>query len=424
MAPPPPHRASTAHLQGAYPLTGAPPSPAGPLLGRDQHGRPWCFDPWERYAAGEVTGPNVVVLGQIGRGKSTMVKLLLWREVALGRRAWVIDPKGEYQALAAATGGTCLRLAPGGAARLNPLDVGRSDRRRAGELLAAVAASSLGRPLAPPERGALDVAVDAAWSGRHVPPTLPEVVAALLEPGPAAAAALRTDRRGVAADGRQVALELRRLVEGDLAGMFDGPTTAVAAPGTPVVVLDLSALSGSPALGLTMVCATAFLHGAAGPTPGGGAGRLVVVDEAWAVLQDLATARWLRTGFKLARALGVAHVAVLHRTSDLAAAGPAGSEQRQLAEGLLADAETTVVFAQPPSEVAAVAAAVGLGPVEAQALTRLPRGVALWKVGASATVVTHLLGPGDGALVDTDAAMRLAPAGAPAPAGGGGRAGR
>ena len=408
MRPPTAHRTTTAHLQAAYPFAGPQAPLQGPLLGADMAGRPFCFDPWERYAAGELTGPNMVVIGQIGRGKSTFVKTLVWRSLAFGRRAWIIDPKGEYGPLAEAAGATTVRLVPGGDARLNPLEVrARADdaARRGAEVLAAVLASALGRSLQPPERTALDLAVGAA-AGRTCgrPPVVPDVVAALLEPDASDAAAVHTDRAGLAADGRIVALELRRLVGGDLAGMFDGPSSVHVDLDAPVVVLDLSALHRSPALGILMVCATAWLHSAIeGGRP---AKRLVVVDEAWAVLQDLATARWLRAGFKLARSLGVAHVAVVHRCSDLHAAGTGGSEQRALAEGLLADAETRVAFAQPPGEAAAATEALGLSRTEAAALPHLPRGVALWKIGDRATIVRHVVSRSEAALVDTDAAMR------------------
>ncbi len=146
-----------------------------------------------------------------------------------------------------------------------------------------------------------------------------------------------------------VALELRRLVEGDLAGMFDGPTSTGLRLDAPVVALDLSAVFASPALPLLMTCATGWLQ-AILARRGRTAKRLVVVDEAWAVLHDLATARWLQATFKLARAMGVANVAVVHRLSDLQAAGAAGSAQQRLAEGLLADTETRVVFGQAPAE--------------------------------------------------------------------------
>ncbi len=173
-------------------------------------------------------------------------------------------------------------------------------------------------------------------------------------------------------------------------------------------MLDLSALYASPALGILMTCTTAWLQAAL--AAGDGVKRLVVVDEAWAILHNLAIARWLRSGFKLSRALGVANVAVIHRLSDLRAAGADGSQEQRLAEGLLADSETRVVFGQPPSEVEAAAELLGLTSTECELLGQLPRGVALWKVGARSFLVEHRIGSAEAALVDTDTAMREAQA--------------
>ena len=87
-------------------------------------------------------------------------------------------------------------------------------------------------------------------------------------------------------DGRDVALELRRLVHGDLRGMFDGPTTPGLDLSAPLVVLDLSALYSSGALGVLMACATAWLQAALTRTAAGSHQRqtFLVVDEAWAIL--------------------------------------------------------------------------------------------------------------------------------------------
>ena len=175
------------------------------------------------------------------------------------------------------------------------------------------------------------------------------------------------------------------------------------------MVLDLSALYNSPALGVLMACATAWLQAAlarqAAGRPGGGGRVLVVVDEAWAVLANLGVARWLQASWKLSRAYGVANVAVLHRLSDLQAVGAAGSEQVGLARGLLSDSETRVVYAQPPGEVAGAADLLSLSATEAELVPQLRRGVALWKVGRRSFLVQHLVGPAERALVDTDAAM-------------------
>jgi type IV secretory pathway VirB4 component len=376
-----------------------------------------------------LTNPNLLVVGQVGRGKSTFVKTFVWRQAAFGRQAWVVDPKGEYGPVAEACGGTPWRLAPGGNVCLNPLDlVPRttnsgapvSDRdpialtaglveepvaalHRRSELACSLASSALGRALSPPERTAVDLAARAV-AERTCRPTLPDLVGALLDPDPALAATVRTDVAGLAHDGRLVALELRRLVEGDLAGMFDGPTSEGLRMDLPVVALDLSAVFASPALALLMTCAASWMQATLAVS--GGPKRLVVVDEAWAVLHDLATARWLQATFKLARSTGIANVAVVHRLSDLRAAGPAGSIQQQLAEGLLADTETRVVFGQPPAEAEASGRLLRLTHTERELVSRLPRGVALWKVGQRSFLVEHYVGAMEADLVDTDAAMR------------------
>ena len=280
----------------------------------------------------------------------------------MGRQAWIVDPKGEYGALAEACGATPLRLAPGGAIRLNPLDLAlraaRSAPARPARPRVADSGSAPDRSwrarwppprsvgsLSPAERTAVELAV----RGRGGPGRRTHAAGSGQRPAgpdPALAATVRTDAAGLAQDGRLVALELRRLVEGDLAGMFDGPTSPGLRLDASGSALDLSAVFASPALAMLMTCATGWLQAVLAER--GGPKRLVVVDEAWAVLHDLATARWLQATFKLARSLGVANVAVVHRLSDLRAAGAAGSAQQRLAEGLLADTETRVLFGQAP----------------------------------------------------------------------------
>lgn len=228
-------------------------------------------------------------------------------------------------------------------------------------------------------------------------------VDALLWPKHDAARRVGSQANELAGASRQVALELRRLCQGDLAGMFDAPTSPGLDLTAPVVVLDLSALYGSPALGLLMLCATAWLHTALQATAA--EKTIVVVDEAWAVLRQLEIARWLQASWKLSRQYGVANIAVVHRLSDLQAAGEAGSEQVTLARGLLADSETRVIYGQSPAETAAAQELLGLTDVEAELLPQLGRGLALWRVGTRSFLVNHHLGTHERALVDTDSRM-------------------
>ena len=418
----PAHQVTTRNLGAAYPfIAEAGLGQRGVVIGDDLLGGSFVFDPFELYAAGVVSNPNMVVFGQIGRGKSAFVKSFLWRQAVFGRRAWVVDPKGEYGDLADAWGVRPVALRPGGAIRLNPLDPGPDDDgdaeppgpdptgRRRMELLTSLASACLGRSLTPRERAALGAALTETTRTERAP-TVPMVVEALLSPSAEAARSLRTGLRDLLEDGRDVALELRRLVHGDLCGMFDGPTTPGLDLSAPLVVLDLSALYSSAALGVLMACATAWLQAAlartaVGATSTGRAQFFLVVDEAWAILSNLGVARWLQSSWKLSRSFGVSNVAVLHRVSDLRSVGASDSEQVALAQGLLADSETRVVYAQSPGELEAAAELLSLSGTETDLLPQLRRGIALWKVGQRSFLVQHRLSGTERCIVDTDAAM-------------------
>ena len=408
----PPHACTTAHLQAIYPFMAASGlGGRGVYIGPEINGGSFCFDPWELYRAGILTNPNMLIAGQVGRGKSSLVKSMLVRQQVFGRKAAVLDPKGEYGPLARALGASVVSLAPGGRVRLNPLDPGpgaaelATDEiiRRQVSLLTSLVSASLGRPLLPEEAAGCDLALDQVKRMGVTEPTLPDVVQALLLPDAIAAARVHTDAADLARATRSVALELRRMCEGDLRGLFDGPTNIKLDWEGSLVVLDLSALFASPALGLVMTCAIAWLQSVIS-RPNGGK-RFVVIDEAWAVLNNVGIARWLQQSYKLSRAYGVSNVAVVHRLSDLRAAGANGSEAFALAQGLLSDTETRVIYAQPHSEIELATQMLGLNRTEAEMLPMLGRGQALWKVARGSHLVHHQLGRKELSIVDTDAAM-------------------
>ncbi len=405
----PAHRATTANVAGLYPFL------AGPGLGSEaayvgQDGTSaFCFDPWALYPR-FLTNPNILVLGQLGRGKSALVKTMVMRGALFGRRAAVLDPKGEYHDVAAALGVELIRLSPGGSVRLNPLDAGpgaaelgpREVQRRRLTLLQSIATAALKRDLRPIERAACRIALDAVSSGDAVP-TLPQVAAALMEPGQTAADEIRTTPDELARSSHDVALELRRLCDGDLAGMFDGPSTVDVDWDGPLVVLDLSQMADDEGLAILMACATAWIQAAVARP--GAQHRFIVLDEAWRLLNDLGTGRWLRSSLKLARQYGVANILVIHRLSDLLAAGDAGSEKHALASGLLSDTETRIIYAQPDGEVAEMAALLGLSRSDQEHLVDMQRGHAIWKVGRTSHLVEHRVSDFEKAITYTDQAM-------------------
>ena len=395
------HRLTTAHLQAAYPFVAEGGlGGRGAFIGRDLFGGSFTYDAFELYEQGVITSPNMVVAGQLGRGKSALVKTLCLREQVFGRRVVVMDPKGEYSQLAAFCDTKVIDLRPRGRLKLNPLDkrIAREDQLR---LLHAISAAALDRPLRPQEKTSLERALEQA--GDKGEATLPQVVDALLNPSEDAALNVSADRGALIEWGREVAFELRRLVTGDLKGMFDGKTSRSIDLGADMVVLDLSAVYDSDALGILMTCAAAWLQGVLAESTD--RKTIFVLDEAWAILSNLGIAKWLQASFKLSRARGLQNIAVMHRFSDLAATGAQGSQQERVARGLLSDTETRVVYAQPHSEVQATKDLLGLTDTEAALLPQLERGVALWKIGERSFLVWHLLGKTERTLIDTDARM-------------------
>jgi type IV secretory pathway VirB4 component len=406
------HRATTANAGAIYPFVAERGlGPRGAFIGLDLHGAAFTYDPFVLYEQRIVSNPNLFIAGEVGSGKSALVKTYLFRQALFGRVPWIADPKGEYAPLARALGVEPISLAPGGSLRLNPIT------RAAGwdgqlHLLRALVAGALGRTLEPEEEGAAREALRTVNGASVEEPTLPAVVSLLFRPTAEMADRLVTTHERLADHARPAALALQRLCEGDLRGMFDGPTTPGLSLTGRAVVLDLSAFSDSAALGLVMTCASAWqramvadLHAQA-DRDGTPARKVInVFDEAWRALAILGVGEWLQAAFKLSRRDGVQNVIVMHRLSDLAAAGAAGSRERELAEGLLHDAQTRVIYRQVPDNVARTRELLGLTAVEAELLPELDDGVGLWKVGARSFLVQHRLSDIEAPMVDTDRRM-------------------
>lgn len=370
-----------------------------------------------------ITNGNMLVLGAPGSGKSAMVKTFAYRQAAFGRRCEFVDPRDEYGDLVRALGGVVLALRPGGKQTLNPLtNVG--DPRGRKNLLLSLARALLGRTLTPVEQvgllAALQQADRNAADDEEV--CLPHVEAALRDPGPEILAALNADESFCREHLRDVMLELHLLSEGPLAGMFDRPTNIPDSTwDRRAISIDLSAVANlagaddegrNVPLAITMMCCSAFLtaqaiqraerHRAAGqPIPK----TIRINDEGWRVLAVPGQATQFQSDFKLQRASGVMNVVVMHRFSDLRAAGDEGSRATKLAEGLLSEADTVVVYRQAEAEMDDVTAKLHLTSAEATVVEHLEVGQALWLVGRWRGLIHHLRSTIEVALSDTDDAM-------------------
>ena len=101
------------------------------------------------------------------------------------------------------------------------------------------------------------------------------------------------------------------------------------------------------------------------------------------------------------------NLVVLHKLGDLQAAGDAGSRAARIAEGLIADASTCVIYHQDESQIRLTRELLGLSGTEARLLTQLTPGQALWRVGSRSFVVQHYRSRIERQLTDTDTGMRI-----------------
>jgi type IV secretory pathway VirB4 component len=408
----PGHRCTTRHAQAIYPFMAAGGlGGRGVFIGRDSSGGAFCFDPWVLYGEGALDDPNAIVLGKLGQGKSALVKTLLWRMLLFGRRAFVLDVKREYGPLCAAAGVKPVSLVPGGEVRLNPL-ASRPEEHAQLELLRAVTVTALGEPLSQIEAAALREALRAVRLGGIVEPTLRDIAAVMFDPLADMAQRLSTTQEALSRDCRRAALALQDLCEGPLRGMFDGPTSPGLDLDAKLLVLDLHAVRDSPAVGILMACATAWMTALlARMAERPGRERLInVADESWKIVQHTGLGEWFQSNFKLARQFGVMNLVVLHKLADLQAAGDAGSRAARIAEGLVADASTRIVYHQDESQVPLTRSLLGLSESEAQLISMLSAGQALWRVGSRSFVVQHYRSRFEAGMTNTDIGMRVSDA--------------
>jgi len=263
---------------GLYPFVqGSGVPPYGVPVGRHMlSAETVSLEPIAWLRAGLVTNPGVFVLGQPGVGKSTITKRLLTGSAAFGMPAFVPgEPKGEYSALVAHLGGQVVRVGRG-LDRINPLDagpLGRLARRLSGDGAAQLNAEVRGRRLALLSAGWC--AVPRSRTARRLPSPAPSTSSLLgststrpfrtccacwrKDPDELMAAMYADERTDYRREVTPRSWTLRRLCEGSLGGLFDGPSDVTLDLDRPASA-DISAVTsqGDTAVAAAMFCSWAW----------------------------------------------------------------------------------------------------------------------------------------------------------------------
>lgn len=426
----PRHRGTTAHVASIYPFHGgrALHDVRSPYVGvnvTDGYSA-WSYDPFELYGrdlgGGTVlTNSNMLVLGEPGNGKSSAVKTMLYRQAAFyGQRRFISisDPKGEYGPLARALGMPIVKLHPGGTDRLNLLEPGPGDSVRSlqnrQELMTGMLSTVMRRDLDPVEETILNTSIEVVDTSHRSGGSTPTLIdlATMLGDLPVEVRDMHElellEECDISAAVTAIRLSLSKLLRTTLRGMFDGPSTvSIEQMSGQGVVIDLSSVfANRDALPLVQMAAASTLAGQMAALPEQGRRGILVDDEVWATMASERAVKTLQGRLKLCRLWGIWNILVTHRLSDLQAQADSGTSASKVAEGLLADIQTRVVFRQATDQLAATGELLRMNERMVDLLPRLTRGRSVWTVAGRAAVVQHVIAAHEYDICDTDDAMK------------------
>jgi AAA-like domain len=420
---------TTRQIAGLFLATSSSPtSHEGIFIGKEQHtGWPFFHDVFSAYRDKLISSPNVIILGGVGFGKSSLIKTwAVLRQLMLGRRVVVIDKKrqqraisgggtlaeGEYAVLCRALGVEPIRFILGrnsGGSKINVLDpaIGGADDSDGGasqlQLLRAVLREALGRKVAPLEGKALRVAhrvavTTARAEGRIA--TILDVVTHLDYPSDASLAFVndRTTVEMLTSWGQEAAAELERMIDEDLAGLIDGETSADISLTAGLTVFDISALpEDGPAVPIVMAIVNSWLR-AVLDNQDNTVPTVFVVEEGWHIVSGT-FAKVTRRNQKISRGEALMNVTALHHVSDIAPDSPAIAT--------IQEAETVIIYRQDKTDDARRCVELFNLPASClSTLMELPKGAALIKIGSAKPVlVTHLRSAWEESITNTDGAM-------------------
>ncbi len=396
----------TQALAAAFPFTSPdlPPAdpaslsaPSGVLYGYNLGSQALVH--WDRFALGQqLHNHNSVILGRSGAGKSYLVKLEALRSLYQGVEVAVVDPEDEYRTLAAAVGGTDIHLGAHGV-RLNPFDLPihtRADGRRTAPddallrrtlFLHTVITVLLGGAPPAEQRTALDAALAQTYqrAGITADPRTWTRPAPIL-------ADLRDSLTRIGTPALELAARLHPYVDGAYSGLFDGPSTT--RPDGHLLLFSLRDLADELKPVGTLLTLDAIWRRVS--TPADRRPRLVIVDEAWLLMQQPAGAQFL---YRLAKAARKHWTGLTVATQDVA--DVLGSD---LGRAVVANAATQILLRQAPQAIDQITTAFHLSAGERQFLLSAERGQGLLAAGTQRVAFEALAAPGEHQLITTDPA--------------------
>ena len=234
---------------------------------------------------------NMVVFAKSGAGKSYTVKLEVLRSMMFGSNVIIIDPENEYKHLCEAVGGSFLQISLNSDARLNPFDLPKNVDDEDGEsIFRSTVANLIGLlhimlgTLTPEEDTLLDRAIHETYALRDI---TPHTDTRNLESG---MFPTMSDLHQVLQNmdgGESLALRLERYTEGIFGGFLNQPTNI--STDNQLVVFNIRDLE-EELRPMAMYIVLQFIWNQMRSEL---KKRLIIVDEAWVMMQNEDAASFL-----------------------------------------------------------------------------------------------------------------------------------
>jgi conjugal transfer ATP-binding protein TraC len=286
---------NTSPLSACFPFTSATlTSDEGILYGLNRHNDSLVI--FDRFS---LENANSVVFAKSGAGKSYAVKLEILRYLMLDTDVIVIDPENEYEALSQTVGGSYLRVSLNADKRINPFDLPSpiaGEVLKPGDLLRSNIISLIGLMklmlgnMSPKEEGIMDKALNDVYS-------LKGITMDLVDPSqknPPTMEDLQSVLEGM--DGADSLVQrLQKYTEGTYAGIFNKPSNLDLKNG--LVVFSIRDLEDQ----LRPIAMYIILNYIWNRVRSKMKKRLLVVDEAWTMMQHEDSAKFLYGLVKRAR---------------------------------------------------------------------------------------------------------------------------
>jgi hypothetical protein len=279
----------------------------GILYGINKHNKSLVI--FDRF---KMPNANMVVFATSGAGKSYMIKLEAVRSLMFGVEVIIIDPEREYEKLTAAVGGEYISFSQDGAAKLNPFELSGVFDKEEDELrykilsLHGLIRLMCGGSLSPEEDAVLDRALVLTYTEKGItpdpsthnrkPPLLEDLYKILMAMAETQA--------------RELATKLEKYVQGSAAGVFNEYSTInLANKFTVFSIRDLSEELRPIAMYVMLEYVWTKIRKERKK-------RLLIIDEAWWMMQYPDAAKFLYSLAKRARKYGLGLTTITQDVED------------------------------------------------------------------------------------------------------------